>query len=280
MAEPEVYSGSTLTKYSGRVMGAHQKIDRIARRHLSLLTVENDSFPGIRQILHFEGTNGPDGIKRKSPAKDEPWHYFNPFDDKDSKLIELIQDHYDQLVKELKKGNKERAAFEAAWLAHALVDGLTPAHHYPYEEKLVELRGGEGIETRTTIKQKLIMPGVTRRDSVMKNWKMWGPKGLFTTHGLFEIGIATIIAPLKFSEAAPKKRDIHNLEKIGPIELFKRTAREIAVMDMYKAYYEKGWTPKLSWQVRHQLGPALIQTVTLVWYSALQEAQVVQSHKA
>ncbi len=270
-----MYSGSTLTKYSGRVMGAHQKIDRIARKHLNLLITDKTLFPTTRQILHFEGTNGPDGIKRKSPAKDEPWHYFDPFDDNDMKLIELIQEHYDHLVTELKKGNKERGAFEAAWLAHALVDGLTPAHHYPYEKKLIELRGGEGIETRTTLRQKLIIPGVTRRDSVMNNWKMWGPKGLFTTHGLFEIGIATIIAPLNFGEAAPKQQDIKNMEEIGPIELFRRTAREIAVMDMYKAYYQKGWTPKLSWQVRHQLGPALIQTVTLVWYSAIKESMIV-----
>lgn len=274
-----MYSGSTLTKYSGRVMGAHQKIDRVARRHLRQLITDNESFPRIRQILHFEGTNGPDGIKRKSPAKDEPWHYFNPFDDDDTQLIDLIREHYDHLVIQLRKGNKERAAFEAAWLAHGIVDGLTPAHHYPYEAELVELRGGEGIETRTTIRQKIIMPGVTRRDSVMKNWKMWGPKGLLTTHGLFEIGIATIIAPLAFGEAAPRKRDLSNLEEIGIIELFRRTAREIAVLDMYTAYYRKGWTPKLSWQVRHQLGPALIQTVTLAWYSAQEEAQQAQSRK-
>ena len=32
------------------------------------------------------------------------------------------------------------AAFEAAWLAHAVTDGFTPAHHEPLEEQLEGLR--------------------------------------------------------------------------------------------------------------------------------------------
>lgn len=271
-----MYSGSTLTKYSGRVLGAHQKIDRVARRHLSRLLPNNSLFPTAKYILHFEGKNGPDAIKRKSPAKDEPWHYYSPFDDDDSQLIELIDDHYKLLVKELKAGNSERIAFEAAWLAHALVDGLTPAHHYPYEEKLVELRGGKGIETRTTIKEKLVMHGDTRREKVKNNWKMWGPKGLFTTHGLFEMGIATLIMPLGFGEAVPKQADVKRMLKIGPTEWFKRTAREIAIMDMYERYHRKGWTPKLAYDIRHKLGPLLVQTVCLTWYAAIEDAGLIE----
>ncbi|MDZ7744909.1 MAG: hypothetical protein U5K77_04110 [Candidatus Saccharibacteria bacterium] len=272
-----MYSGTTITKYSGRVLGAHQKIDKVARRHLSRLLPDNQVFPTARRILHFEGKNGPDAIKRKSPAKDEPWHYYSPFDDEDSQLIELIEEHYHQLVREIKRENQERIAFEAAWLAHALVDGLTPAHHYPYEQKLVELRGGEGIETRTSVKEKIFMPGVTRRERVKNNWKMWGPKGLLTTHGLFEIGIATIIAPLSFGEAIPRKEDVARMLEIGPIEWFQRSAREIAILDMYEQYYKKGWTPKLAWQVRHRLGPTIIQTVTLTWYAALVEAEAIKT---
>lgn len=274
-----MYSGTTLTKYSGRVLGAHQKIDRVARRHLTRLLDDTKVFPSIGHILHFEGKNGPDAIKRKSPAKDEPWHYYNPFDDNDSQLIELIAEHYKLLVKELRAGNQERAAFEAAWLAHAIVDGLTPAHHYPYEEKLIELRGGQGIETRTTIKEKLVMHGDTKRERLKNNWKMWGPKGLFTTHGLFEMGIATLIMPLGFGEAIPKKADIDRITKIGPTEWFKRTAREIAVMDMYERYHHKGWTPRLAYDIRHKLGPLLVQSVCLTWYAAAAEAKLVESKK-
>jgi hypothetical protein len=267
-----MYSGTTLTKASGRIMGAHQKIDRVARRHLTRLLTDDKVFPLIKKIIQFEGKNGPDAIKRKSPAKDEPWHYFNPFDDDDTQLLELIEEHYKQLVKELKQGNKERSAFEAAWLAHAIVDGLTPAHHFPYEEKLVELRGGLGIETRTTIKAKIVMPGENRREKVRNNWKMWGPRGLMLGHGLFEIGIATLIKPLSFKEAIPKKTDIQRVEKLGVVEFVRQTAREIAVIDMYEQYSQKGWTPKLAYQVRHKLGPAIVQTVTLTWYAACKDA--------
>ncbi len=272
-----MYSGTTLTKLSGRVVGAHQKIDSVARRHLAKLTQENGErlFPPIRKILQFEGKNGPDGIKRKSPAKDEPWHYYSPFNDDDSQLAELIRDHYNLLVKQLKDNNKERTAFEAAWLAHALVDGLTPAHHYPYEEKLVELRG-EGKETRVTIKDKLVIPGVTTGEKVKKNWKMWGPKGLITTHGLFEFGIASIIKPLSFNDALPSPEDITKIQEIGVVEWFKRTAREIAVLDMYERYYRRGWSTRLTLDVRQKLMPSIVKTVTLAWYMALFEADLVK----
>jgi hypothetical protein len=270
-----MYSGSTLTRYSGRILGAHQRIDRISRTHLRKITHRDIPFPATRDILRFEGKNGPDGIKRKSPAQNEPWHYYSPFDNDDSGLVELIIDHYTQLVRQLKKSSPEGAAFEAAWLAHAVVDGLTPAHHYPYENELQKLRGGAGIESRTTIKQKLLIPGTTRREQLKNNWKMWGPKGLMTTHGLFEMGIATILAPLRFGEAVPSKDDIELLGEIGYLEWFRRSAREIAALEMYDVYYQKGWTPKLAYQVRHVLGPTIVKSVTLTWYSAAEEAGII-----
>lgn len=271
-----MYSGTTLTKYSGRILGAHQRIDRVARNHLSKIIPEHTKFPGSKQIIHFEGRNGPDGIKIKSPAKDEPWHYYSPFDDDDAELIRLISSHYKNLVSELKKGNKERSAFEAAWLSHALVDGLTPAHHYPYEEKLTELMGGQSIDTRTTTKDKLVLPGENRREQLKNNWKMWGPKGLMSSHGFFELGVATILLPLKFGEAVPKPDDIAKMKKLGVAEWFKRSAREIAVLNMFDEFNKKGWTPKLARQVRQKLGPLIIQTVTLTWYLALHDAGLLK----
>ncbi len=268
-----MYSGTTLTKASGRIMGAHQKIDRVARRHLTKL-IDNDTlFPKIGRILHFEGKNGPDGIKRKSPAVDEPWHYYSPFDDDDSQLVELITNHYKQLVVELKKQNHEKVAFEAAWLAHAIVDGLTPAHHYPYEEKLSELRG-EGIETRTTIKDKIIIPGETKRELVKNNWKMWGPKGLISTHGMFEFGIASIIKPMTFGDCVPTPARIQQFLDDGIAQAFIKAAREVAILDMYDRYYKKGWTTKLAYDVREKLAPTIINMVTLAWYGALIEAKI------
>lgn len=270
-----MYSGSTLTRFSGRILGGHQKIDRLARDHLEKVISDNSVFPKARQILHFEGRKGPDAIKRKSPSKDEPWHYYSPFDEEDSQLMELIKDHYDSLVVELKAGNQERSAFEAAWLAHALVDGLTPAHHYPYEEKLEEIWGGNK-ESRTTVRTKLLPPGETRRERLQKTWKMWGTRGLMTTHGLFEIGVSTIIAPLSMSEAIPKSRELKLIHQKGVVDWFKHAAREIAVLDIYERYRKKGWTTKLVYDIRHKLGPIMVQTVCLTWYCALVDAGLVE----
>ena len=257
-------------------MGAHQKIDRVARKHLGILLPDNRVFPSTRAILHFEGKNGPDGIKRKSPAQDEPWHYFDPFNAGDTQLLKLIDDHYDRLVTELKGKNRERAAFEAAWLAHALVDGLTPAHHYPYEEKLVELRGGEGIEGRTSIKEKLVMPGDTAYEKLLNNWKMWGSKGLMTTHGLFELGVASLIAPLGFIDAVPSEAELAKARKRGLTNYYIDVAQDIAHLKMYEKYYQTSWTPQLAYQVRHKLGPTIIRTVTVIWYLAAVDAELIK----
>src|SRR5690606_734566 len=207
---------------------------------------------------------------------DEPWHYYSPFDDSDSQIFELITDHYKALTKELKKQNEERVAFEAAWLAHAVVDGLTPAHHYPYEKSLEEL-WGHGIEGRDSLKKKWFPPGETRREKLSKTWKMWGPKGLISTHGMFELGVASIIAPLSMKEAVPTENDIKEALEIGHQEVFKRAAREIAVLDMYSRFQRRGWTAKLVYDVRHKLGPIISKTVTLIWYLALVDAGLVQS---
>jgi hypothetical protein len=266
-----MYSGSTLTSFSGRLLGAHQKIDRVAWRHLMLLE-PLCTFPKIRSILHFEGGNGPDAIKRKSPAKDEPWHFLQPYNNEDMQLIELLVGHYEGLVAALRGGNMVRASFEAAWLAHGIVDGLTPAHHFPYEEKLVELRNGRSITSRTTLKKKLLMPGDDRTHQVSNNWKMWGPKGLFTTHAAFECGVATLIAPLTLRQGLPTQEQLQAFRTQGLTGWYRMQAQAIANWELYDTFYISGWTTSLARKVRSELAPALVRTVTIAWYAAVQEA--------
>ena len=216
-----MYSGTTLTRFSGRFIGTHQKVDRVARKQLAILLKHKEVFPTATEILVFEGKNGPDAIKRKSPARDEPWHYYSPFDNEDSRLIELIKDHYNNLVTELKNKNKERISFESAWLAHAIVDGLTPAHHYPYEQKLIEINGGESIENRTSIRKKWLPKGETPSGTVKNTWKMWGPKGLISTHSYFEFGVAILMAPLSVEAANISPAEVQAVMDNGIIEVFK-----------------------------------------------------------
>jgi hypothetical protein len=266
-----MYSGSTLTNLSGNLLGAHQKIDRASRHALNYMLKDKHSFPTTKKILHFEGKNGPDGIKRKSPAKDEPWHFYDPFDPEDGHLLEIIDQHQQDLIKALKQNNLEKSAFEAAWLAHAIVDGLTPAHHYPYDAELEKLRG-ETKESRDSIKAKLLIPGATKRELILKNWEMWGAKGLFTTHALFEMGAAMIFAPLGYHIASPTRYDIKTVNHLGFTEYFKRVAREVAMLQMYEDFYKRGWTRKIARLARKELAPKMASTVTLAWYMSAKEA--------
>jgi hypothetical protein len=267
-----MYSGSTITSFSGRILGAHQRIDKIARIQLEHL-LPLSPFPKTQAILHFEGQNGPDAIKRKSPAKDEPWHYMQPFDTDDTQLIELIEDHYKKLVVALRTKDSVRSAFEAAWIAHAIVDGLTPAHHYPYEEKLVELASGRSIDERTTVAKKLILPGETTSHQVQNNWKMWGPKGLFTTHAAFEWGVAMLLAPLNFRKLLVTPDKITGFKEKTLGQWFREEAQAIAQLELYDDFYKTGWTIPLARRVRNQLVPSIIQAVALVWYGAALEAE-------
>src|SRR5438309_7477835 len=164
------------------IFHAHQKIDRVAYRHLRELLAEDDFFPSIKQILKFEAGHGPDSVKFKRHENiEQPWHFVDPLNDKDTKLHEQIERHYNQLVEELRQNDTVRAAFEASWLAHALVDGLTPAHHYPYELELESLRG-EPHATRKGLIGRVYVKSDTVVESLHRSLKLVGPKGLITSH--------------------------------------------------------------------------------------------------
>jgi hypothetical protein len=267
-----MYSGTTFRTKSGRVMGVHQKIDRVARRLISPKLTKRMGFPTAHEILHFEGLNGPDGIKRKSPARDEPWHYIDPTNSEDRAIVDMINDHIVNMSVALRDKNRERAAFEAAWLAHAIVDGLTPAHHYPLEEKLEELRG-EGLETRRTTKDKLLLPGKNRRVQLRNNWEFWGAKGVMTTHLNFELGIATSIAPLRFEGAEPTREEYARMEQEPFETYFFEVLQEINEMKMYEEFARGGWTRLLARETRDVLVPLIIRAVMLAWYQAILKAK-------
>lgn len=274
-----MYSGTTLRNKSGRIIGAHQRIDKLARRELTPLLARKQFFPSDRQILHFEGLNGPDGIKRKSPGQDEPWHYLDPTDGEDSNLREMINDHIFNLTTALVQDNKERAAFESAWLAHAIVDGLTPAHHYPLEEKLEELRGGEGLETRTTARKKIVLPGQTRRHMLRNNWEFWGAKGVMTTHVSFELGIATTISTGRMQDLSPSGNDLVRVKNEGFIPLFDEALHRIVGLQLYEEFSRAGWTRRLARDTKAKLVPEIIRTVVLAWYYAAHMASKKAKNK-
>lgn len=265
-----MYAFGPLPKYkqSGRVIGTHQKIDRIARRHLNRLLDSHDFFPDITSILHFEGSRGPDGIKLKSPGRDEPWHFIDPNTMKDTDgLFVAIADHQANLAAAIRERNKERAAFEAAWLAHAVADGLTPAHHDPFEDQVKELRAQD--HRKEQVLGRIIMTGAgSRTQFVRNNWKYWGAKGVMTNHTLFEAGVAVAAKPLQFASAEISSELIARVKKDGFLAIYQEMIREVDSLGMYDEFKRKGWTRSLGQQTTRRLMPIIIQAVVLAWYDA------------
>lgn len=268
-----MYAGLTLRTKSGLIMGVHQRIDRVAYRHVKKMVPVDLSFPSIQGILHFEGLNGPDGIKRKSPSKDEPWHYIDPSNLEDRAVIDMILDHIHNMAAALAEGNNQRSAFEAAWMSHAIVDGLTPAHHFPLEAKLKELRGGQGLETRITTKDKIVLPGKNRRNQLRNNWEYWGAGGVMTSHFGFEHGVSLAMTGATFEHAQPTAAELERVRNEGYEPLFRELFKTVVDLKMYDTFISTGWTRRLATQTRKELLPTIIKAVSLAWYQAIIESE-------
>lgn len=262
-----MFAGTTFRDQSGNMVGAHQRIDRVAKRHLVHHVGRATFFPSIKTILHFEGKNGPDGIKGKSPSVDEPWHFINPEAGADDPLITIITDHMYNLMVALRAEDEIRAGFEAAWLSHAIVDGLTPAHHYPLAEKIEELWGKAHYE-RITRKDKIMIKGHNRRDSFSKNWQYWGVGGIFTAHFGYEWGVSSTIAFGSFKDIGIREKDLKRVEAEGYIPYFLESIKAVDELKTYQEYMKTGWSTYLGNVTRRKLAPIIMKNVCLAWYAA------------
>ena len=260
------------SKRKGKLTGTHQKIDRCARWLLNKnVPIAQRKFPSYDEIVHFEGYRGPDGIKRKSPGVDEPSHFILP-DNDDGVLIGYINDHYYNLVVALKEKNDVRASFEAAWMAHAIVDGLTPAHHYPYHEVVDELMNYQDIKTIFGKRIKGIMRGDNIAQAARNNWLYWGANGVITKHVAFEYGVAQVITPIPMKRLMPKDVKIDDFKNADYKKSFYGSLEKIAGLKMYDRFLKKGWTTELAIETSEILIPEIIRAVALAWADALQEA--------
>lgn len=265
-------------KHASKWLGAHQRLNRLAIKALKgYVLIHNEpiaarkllsKFPRLKLIQHFEGINGPDGTKFKSPGKEELSHYYEPYGKGPAPILKLIRRHSEELKKALKSQNEERAAFEASWLAHAIVDGLTPAHHYPYEQELEHLRGPNSTP-RNTAAKRLVIRGEGVRDTLKKNWRFLGAKGLLSTHMNFEGGVASSLLPLRLRFATPSALEVAYAREHGLLETFRVTARAIADLNLYERFYKDGWTVTIARDVKGLLLPQIAKTVTLAWLLAL-----------
>jgi len=262
-----MYSGTTFRHRSGNVTGVHQRIDRVAKKQLIHHIGRDAFFPSIKTILHFEGKNGPDGIKSKSPSVDEPWHFISPDATTDDPLVKTIEDNLFNLHTALQNRDEVRAGYEAAWVAHAIVDGLTPAHHYPLAEKIEELWGKAHSE-RDSTSDKIIIKGNGARDSIAKNWEYWGANGIFSAHLFYEMGVASALTVATFKNIGITDADLKRVETEGFTPFFMDSIKEIDAMGTYQEFMKTGWSVHLANISRKKLIPLIMKNVCLAWYSA------------
>jgi hypothetical protein len=256
------------SKMSGKLVGTHQRFDKIAFRTLSRLKPRRAKFPAEKDILHFEGSNGPDGLKRKCPGLDEPNHFVDP-ENNDGELFAIISMHQKNLKTALKENNKTRAAFEAAWLSHAIVDGLTPAHHYPYIDEVEDLMAGKDFVKLFGTEIKGIMRGDTLIEFLKHNWLYWGAGGLMSKHVGYEYGAAIAIATSPARAISPKLTQ-KDLENINLKKEFYAALDRISKKKIYDRFLQQGWTTDLAWETQKFLAPEIIRMIVLAWGSALE----------
>jgi hypothetical protein len=268
-----MYAGFISPKRVIKKTGIHQRFD-VAAYTMIAHYLPDETFPDIKSILRFEGYNGPDGLNSKiglrpkgsnPDAKDDhnPSHLYDPASDV-GEVPMHIQTHYDGLVQCIVSGDMVRGSFEAAWLAHYVGDGLTPAHHFPLEDKIAEAAAKA---------HKDLTAGRFSQFSghVQKNWDIWGYKGHMSTHQNFELGIAfaLLIFPIR-----PKFEDqeLAKARRLGPVEYFKAEARDIASLELYERFYKVGWTSEIASVVKKTLAPQTARTIGIIWLLALLEA--------
>ncbi len=265
-----MFSGFVSSKYVIDAIGVHQRFNAAAYRLVLPYLSTGSSFPRLKQIQHFEGLNGPDGLKVKSPGVAEPTQLYDPITDQ-GEVPMHIGNHYQRLVESLRAGDRIRASFEASWVAHFITDGLTPAHHYPLHERLAEIKGVEGAYKPDTFLSKGLHVDESLLSTLRINWAIWGKKGELSTHLNFEMGVATALVGHRLHVRLDES-ELANARKLGPVEYFKQQARDISSLGLYERFYETGWNNEMATVVRNRLAPQTAQTIGIIWLLAYLEA--------
>lgn len=268
-----MYAGFITVKHTSHWLGAHQRFNRVARRYIND-HVAPGRFPSARQIMRFEGYNGPDGLKIKSPHRHEPKHFYHPERD-EGHVPHYVESHYRALVIALRDKDLVKAAFEASWLAHSITDGLTPAHHFPYEEEVEKLRGHHQDGDLPRRNDKFLIRGNGKRDTAKRTIQMMGSKGILSTHLNFEIGIAATVRAMRFREGLNDGL-LDHARSVGEVTFFKEQSRKVYKRELYDKFYQNGWTVRLGREVKRHLAPVIAQTIAIIWLLAAEEAGVAK----
>lgn len=265
-----MFSRTIFSDKKSEKIATHQRLIRIARHQTVPLLPANIDFPTAKQIIRFEGANGPDGLPGKHSICDEPYQFINPTKN-DKKLFRHIKDHLHNAHAASKHKNQTRLAFELAWLSHMVIDGLTPAHHQPFKDQLKSLDPRTEAEVNSLLK-RIFMPGTNFRDVFEKNWQRLGPRGLGTNHILFEAGIDFIVMPIRPKTYPAIEISTSDLKKAKTghfLDMYWQSIQKINDLQMFERYEDSSWTPELATDVREVLIPETVRMVILAWIAAI-----------
>ncbi len=263
-----MYSGFITSRRIVPALGVHQRFDAAAYRLIAPYFAE-ETFPSLRQLMHFEGMNGPDGLKVKSPGRHDPGHLYDP-ETGAGDIPQLITDHYRALIVGLRAQDMVRAGFEAAWMAHYICDGLTPAHHFPLDEEMAtQSEHSKRIPKR--YKYTVIVPGTNLVDTIRRSWAVWGGKGLLTTHLNFEFGVAAALVGYRINVTLDHSQ-LAKARSMGFLPFFEDEAKSVAALQMYEDFYATGWNAELARTVKNRLAPQITQVIAIAWLLAYLEA--------
>lgn len=158
-------------------------------------------------------------------------------------------------------------------MAHAITDALTPAHQYPMTDKIIEISGKSPSE-RDKIIKKMFLSGDNWRERILNNWEYIGPKGVMSSHMLYEMGVATMISSMAAKKFAlmPTNEEIQIVLDGNFMKLFENKIKWVFNQEYYKRYMEKGWTTRLAQETKYILLPEISKMVALGWFEGIRLA--------
>lgn len=160
-------------------------------------------------------------------------------------------------------------------MAHAITDALTPAHQYPMTDKIIEI-SGKKPEERDKIIKKMFLSGKNWRERLLNNWEYIGPKGVMSSHMLYEMGVATMITSIAAKKITndPTEEEISRVLNGNFMEVFEEKIKWVADQKYYETYLEKGWTTSLARNTKSILLPEISKIVALGWFEGIRRASV------
>ena len=93
------------------------------------------------------------------------------------------------------------------------------------------------------------------------------------SHGTFEWGVSSTVRPLKLLSGLPSSGDIKHAKNLGIKKYLTEQALEIYKLNMYERFLSRGWSMKLTREIKEVLGPNIVHAIAILWALAIDESE-------